>query len=164
MASNQNKDSLLNIKSWLKKQDNEEELSIKSRDRVHNDMAKQIRQIKPLPIGPCNLCGIYTERLVPINIKICGKCIGKIKRHGGEIDAKREVGRYTCDLCFNEEVISFKINPFVCVKCTTKQGKRHKRNVSDFKNKNIIRKNKKNNIETESENIIRRPISGRRVA
>ena len=162
MTTNPNKDSLLNIKSWLKKQENDEELAIKSKDRVHNEMAKQIRQIKPLPIGPCNLCGIYTERLVPINIKICEKCIGKIKRHGGKIDAKREVGRYTCDLCFKEEVISFKINPFVCVKCTTKQGKKHKQNVDDFKNKNLARKNKK--LEIDSENLIRRHIRGRRVA
>lgn len=162
MTSNPNNDTLLHIKNWLRKQETDEVLQSKSKDRVHGEMAKQIRQIKPLPIGACNLCGTYSERLVPLQLKVCADCLGKTIKKGGELQYKREIGPSNCDLCLKAGVIMFKINPIVCVKCTAKQGKKHKQGIAGYQKKKEEKMFK--TMEAHPIPVMKKPAHGRRVA
>ncbi len=133
MNTNPNRDTLHNIKRWLNNRETDEKIDSKSKDRVHTMMAKQIRQIRPLPIGACNLCGNYSERLVPMSFRVCQGCLKSIIKKGGELELRRELGPNNCDLCLNHGIIMYRINPLVCVKCTSRQGRHHKRNISEYK-------------------------------
>ncbi len=123
---NPNKDELHKIKNWLKNKELEDEISCKSQDRVLTDQARQIRRIKPLPKGACQFCLRIADRLVPVQIKVCKRCAEKFSRSGGNIKfQKKEFILSYCEHCLGKTFVLYMINPFVCIKCTSKIGRRH---------------------------------------
>jgi len=130
MAENRNvKDDLRKIKNWLRKQevDEGEEIPSKSKERVYSAMARQIRQIKPLPTGSCHLCGFYTEDLIPIPLRICPRCFNRFTRRGGNQRILNiQFGAYSCDVCKSQAIHTVTINPLICYRCLRRIGKVHR--------------------------------------
>ncbi len=124
---NPNKDDLHRIKKWVAKQETQEEIPGKSKDRVYGDIAKGIRQIKKTPQGACQLCSRISDRLVPVSLKVCKRCAGKFNKRGSEFIRflKREFILAYCEACLGKTFVLYHINPFVCIKCSTKIGRGH---------------------------------------
>lgn len=131
-------DDLHRIKDWLKKQEVDDPIPTKSQDRVHDAMARNIRNTTPLSKGACHTCGSFTERLVPVQMKICPSCLERFTRKGGpQRIQKREVVRYYCDNCFGMTLTSILINPLICQKCCQRIGKHSRLNMADLKKRRV---------------------------
>lgn len=127
-------DDLLKIKRWLKKQEVEDPIPTKSRDRVHDAMARSIRGTKPLPKGRCHICAGYTDRLVPVQMKICPICFGRfLKRGGPQRFQQREFARHYCDNCFGLTFVTILVNPLVCQRCSHRIGRFHRTESGELK-------------------------------
>lgn len=127
-------DDLHKIKDWLKQQEVDEPIASKSRDRVYTSMAKSIRNTTPLPKGACHTCGSYTERLVPVQMKVCPSCFARFLKKGGKQRIlKKEIVRHYCDNCFGMTLTSILTNPLICNKCAQKIGKHSRLNMGDLK-------------------------------
>lgn len=147
-------DSLHDIKSWLGKQETEDPIPTKSKDRVLRDVAMGIRKNKDLPKGACNLCMTETERLAPVLITICSNCARKIIKHGHNTRVlKREFGDYYCDKCLGRTFTKIQINPLVCQKCSLKIGKRHEYDLVDMRKQKAMNDAKKPFKIAEKEKI-----------
>ena len=140
-----NKDSLHNIKKWLKKREIEEPVEEKKKDKALTDIAIQIRTIRPLPKGRCHLCGGNSDALVPLQMKCCLRCCKNfIKRAGALHVMEKEPITYYCDNCLVKSFGVFNINPLVCEKCNRKIGKFHKQHLKEMKEQQIKEMIKKN--------------------
>lgn len=139
MTRNPNKDPISKIKDWLRKQETEDEIPIKSRDRVYTKMARDIRKIKPLPGGVCNICGSHSEKLLPMTMKVCLNCAKKfMNKAGGLRVLRKDVETYYCDNCFGKAFATLTVNPMVCEKCLRRIGKFHKFNIRDLRRKRML--------------------------
>jgi len=127
MPTNYNKrDDLRKIKEFVRKREVDEgqEIPSKAKDRVHTSMARSIRQVNPLQAGSCQLCMNYTEKLMPVNLRICKRCLEKfITKVGSQRVLRIQPGTYYCDTCGERVFKTATINPDVCYKCMQRIGK-----------------------------------------
>jgi hypothetical protein len=120
-------DDLMKIKDWIKKQETDEPIPIKSKDRVYTDLARSIKHTAPLPKGTCHLCGKDEDRLVPLIMKVCPACALKFMKKGGPMRIfRKEIVEYACDYCMGKTFVVYTLNPNICEKCSNLIGKRHK--------------------------------------
>lgn len=129
-------ESISEIQKWVvKHQKNEEdELPDKSKYRVTRTMAEGLKNNKPLPKGRCNFCGLETEVLYPIQMKVCLTCCNKFMKRGGQLEViKKEMMDYWCDYCMTRTFSPLYINPRICIKCSNRIGVRHKFDGKDAK-------------------------------
>ena len=124
---NPNKDDLYKIKKWVGQQETQEEIPGKSKDRVYGDIARGIKQIKQVPKGACQLCSRASDRLVPVSLKVCKRCAERFYKRGSQLIRflKREFILAYCESCLGKTFVLYDINPFLCIKCSTKIGRRH---------------------------------------
>lgn len=131
-------DDLNVVKRYLRKhhKNYEDTIPFKSADRVLTEMARSIRRTAPLPRGPCQLCMYQSEKLIPIQLKICtGCCISFLKKTGNVRLQKREYVDFYCDWCFGRGFTAYLINPWIDKKCLDKLGRKHRFDMGSLKNR-----------------------------
>jgi len=134
-------DSLFDVKRYLRKHHKayEDPIPSKSTDRVLTSMARSIRRTPPLPKGPCQLCMTESDKLVPIQLKICLGCLKSFLKKTGNVRLqKREYVDFYCDWCFGRGFTSYLINPFIDKRCMDKLGRKHRMDMGSLKNRMAI--------------------------
>lgn len=105
----------------------DDKIKDKSKDRVYRQQAQSIKKNKALPHGQCNICSRPEEKLVPITMRICATCAGKLMKRGGGLKVLQKIpGDYCCDNCFARCFITLYVNPQICQYCANKIGRFHK--------------------------------------
>ena len=123
----------------------EEKIDNKKKERVTRQVAANLKQVKPLPQGKCNLCSKESDRLVPVSMKVCPTCLAKFIKRGGEIEViKKEIVDYNCDYCLARTFTVFYINPKICIFCLKILGRTHKYNLKEVKKHKIKNKQIRN--------------------
>ncbi len=133
-------DSIWEVTRYLRKHHKpDEKIPDKSITRVLNSLARSIRRNPPLPKGACQLCVIESDKLVPIQLKICKPCAIRIFRKSDKIKLiKTDFIEYYCDNCLGKTFFTYLINPWVCGKCMNKISAKHKAG-SKAMNKSMMR-------------------------
>ena len=127
-------EDLHKIKEWLRKRETEDPIPTKSKDRVFTNLARSIRRTKPLRGGRCQLCGGYTERLIPVVMKVCKNCCRSfLKKGDGLTVLKTEFQDYYCDNCLGRTWTPITINPRVCERCSRRIYRRHRYGLVDMR-------------------------------
>ncbi len=135
-------ETLSEIKSYIKKHhkfENETDdtpIPTKSKDRVMTYIAEGVKKTlkNPLPKGACCTCARESDRLVPVVMKVCKACAKRFERVGKKIKIMRiEFSDDNCDNCLGRTFTVYHINPFICVKCSSKIGRRHKYGINDMR-------------------------------
>lgn len=90
------------------------------------------KKIKPFISGDCHVCGYnHDDFLVPVTIRICKKCVFKVRDRLGFIKIISELKTVTksidCDLCLYRTHKFCMINPHICERCMRKLGNKKKR-------------------------------------
>lgn len=127
---------LHNIKRYFQaKHKPADKIPDKSRDRVLSILAKNVRKSrKPLPHGPCNLCYIFTDRLIPVSLKLCNGCFKRFNQKTGSINLlKFEWLDIYCDWCLGKVFGAFSINPMIDKKCMDRLGRKHRFGIAEMK-------------------------------
>lgn len=73
--------------------------------------------------GTCQWCGSTYERVLPITIWVCSKCLKRFILLGAPVHQKKPKKAFTCDWCLGYHNLvrwSYYINPNVCERCLMK--------------------------------------------
>ena len=122
-------DDLLKIEKFINRYHKPEDpIPSKSKSRVLRTLAQSIRHNKGLPEKiPCNLCYDSSGKLIPVTMRVCSGCIKHfIKKAGNPRWMKSEWGDFYCDYCLGRGYKIHHINPYVCRKCASRIGYKHR--------------------------------------
>lgn len=121
------------ISDYLRDQDVDEDIKLKSKERVLRIMAQGVKKNEPLPSGACHFCGRHDERLIPVLLRVCLRCAKKFMARGGKLQVyKKEFIDFNCDSCLSRSFNSLSINPKICRYCSIKLGLVHKKGISSY--------------------------------
>lgn len=126
-------DTKSEIADYLKTIENEDEISLKAKDRVTNLMAQQIKAINPLKSGNCHICCRLSDRLLPAVMNTCKSCVTKFLKQGPVSVKEVSPNMIYCDYCFGKSFGRYNINLKVCDYCSKRIGRRHKFQLKDTK-------------------------------
>ena len=133
-------DSIHEVKKHLRKYHRPNEpIPEKSKDRVLTLIARSIRNNLGLPKGRCDTCGNQSDRLVPVQSKVCRGCFNIFNKKSGynKILKNELLDNFHCDWCLGRTFTPISVNPFVCLNCTTKVGNRHSVGMKEVRRKTM---------------------------
>ncbi len=134
----------------MKHHKGEDKIPDKSKNRVYRSLAASVKENKPLSKGRCNLCGIETDRRLPIPMKLCPACVNKFMQRGGGLEVvSKNFEEHICDFCMVRTFIVFQANPRVCQRCSKIIGNKYKKQKDELiaKKKFIERQRKRHGLK-----------------
>jgi hypothetical protein len=127
-------DGVVEVQDWVRKQEVEDPVGLKSRDRVSREVAEGIKSVVPSSVFKCNFCSREMGECFPVVMKVCLGCVRKFMERGGGIKVvERSVFEdWRCEYCFGRTFSPLTINPFLCKSCSKKFGDRVKGGRKDL--------------------------------
>jgi len=99
----------------------QEDDSLPNKQSILETIAREVRKSNPIPGGRCGNCARQEERIAPITMRVCRRCIDKAERRGGWVRRLQvdKMARILCDWClkrvFNPIVIWTRLCPY-CIR------------------------------------------------
>jgi len=90
------------------------------------NQAVKIKKANQLTAGVCGICGRYEERLVPVELGLCKRCVEKRLLERLPIRfriAKNYLHPRECDVCGRLTPKLYFVNPYICSHCISKFSK-----------------------------------------
>lgn len=140
-------ETISEIQKQIAEQHVEDDIPLKSKQRVLRIIAEGIKKNNPLKKGRCANCSREEDKLIPIPMTICLRCSERFIKNSGELHViNKKNGEIICDFCLNKTFSSFYVNPKICGYCLQKVARIHKLGLKYF-NQYLKEKQKNNGVK-----------------